>query len=358
LLALNPDDELNRRINTIYQSAERCQKIVQNLLSFARQAPSQKSYIGLNGLISDCLELKSYDYKTHKIDTIIDFEQNLPKTMADFNQMQQVCIIILENAQHALMFNTGPKKIRIRTEHIDGSITIRFTDNGPGIPKDIQNRIFEPFFTTKEMGKGTGLGLSIAYGIINKHNGKLRVESEPGSGATFIIELPVVNDQTATDFNSKLPVEETPPSREKAKANLNRRILVVDDESDMVDMLFNLLKNEGYKVDTARNGKMALEKIQIRDYDAIICDVKMSVLSGIQLYEILNERKPKLVERIIFISGDMINSETITFLKTCGCMYLGKPFKIESLKKCVANLISSREYVQPVAPSVILEKSI
>ena len=134
--------------------------------------------------------------------------------------------------------------------------------------------------------------------------------------------------------------------------------MIVDDEIEMVEMLFNLLKNDGYKVDTARNGKLALEKIQVRDYEVIICDVKMPVMNGIQLYEILKKRKPKMAERIIFISGDIINRETIRFLKTCGCMYLGKPFKIEMLRKSVSHLISNREFVEPVAPSVFLEKSI
>ncbi len=358
LLALNPDDELNRRINIIYQSAERSQKIVQNLLSFARQTPSKKSYVGINGLISDCLELKSYDYKTYKIETVTDLEEDLPKTMADFNQLQQVCIIILENAQHALMSNQNSKMMRVKTEHKNSTIIIKFSDNGPGIPKDLQNRIFEPFFTTKELGKGTGLGLSIAYGIVNKHDGKFYVESEKGKGTTFVIELPIIKDPSATDI--QLPSEEETVSSRKVEkqAPLGKRILIVDDEIEMVDMLFNLLKNEGYRVDTARNGKLALEKIQIRDYMVIICDVKMPVMNGIQFYEILKGRKPRLAEKIIFISGDIINKDTIKFLKTCGCMYLGKPFKIESLKNCVASLISSSEYVEPVAPSVFLEKSI
>lgn len=358
LLALNPDDELSRRINIIYQSAERSQKIVRNLLSFARQTPSKKSYVGINGLISDCLELKSYDYKTHKIETLTDFEEDLPKTMADFNQLQQVCIIILENAQHALMPNQDSKTVSIKTEHNNGTIIIRFSDNGPGIPKEIQNRIFEPFFTTKELGKGTGLGLSIAYGIVNKHNGKLYVQSEPGTGATFVIELPIIKDTTATDYKPSADDEKASPRKAEKKAPPAQRILVVDDEDEMVDMLFSLLKNDGFRVDTARNGKLALEKIQIRDYDIVICDVKMPVMNGIQLYEILKERKPRLAEKIIFISGDIINKNTIKFLKTCGCMYLGKPFKIESLRNCISGLLSTREYVESVAPSVFLEKSI
>lgn len=358
LLAANPDDELKTRINSIYQAAERSQKIVQNLLSFARQAPSKKSYIGINGLISDCLDLKSYDYKTHQIELLTDFETNLPKTMADFNQLQQVCIIILENAQHALISNQDSKEMRIKTEHKEETIIIKFSDNGPGIPRDIQNRIFEPFFTTKELGKGTGLGLSIAYGIINKHNGKFYVESEPGEGATFVIELPIVKDPSSTDFQNDPKNKTVYSFRTGKQAPAGKRILIVDDEVEMIEMLFNLLKNDGYRVDTARNGKLALEKIQVRDYEVIICDVKMPVMNGIELYEVLQKRKPKMAERIIFISGDIINKETIRFLKTCGCMYLGKPFKIESLKKSVSNLIASREFVEPVAPSVFLEKSI
>ena len=358
LLALDPDEELSRRINVIYQSAERSQKIVQNLLSFARQSPSKKSYIGLNGLISDCLELKSYDYKTHKIETVIDFEENLPKTMADFNQLQQVCIIILENAQHALGSIQSDREMRIKTTHMNKTIKITFSDNGPGIPMDIQNRIFEPFYTTKEQGKGTGLGLSIAYGIIHRHKGKFYVESENGKGATFVIELPIISDQTATDF--KTPAIENKEDKRNAGSKIptGKSVLIVDDEIEMVEMLFNLLKKDGYQVDTARNGRQALEKIQLREFDIIISDVKMPVMNGMQLYDILKERKPKLAERIIFISGDIINKETIRFLKTCGCMYLGKPFKIESLKNCVTNLITSKEYVEPVAPNVFLERSI
>lgn len=361
LLALNPEDELCGRINTIYQSAERSQKIVQNLLSFARQAPSKKNYVGINGIITDCLELKSYDYRTHKIETIIDLEEDLPKTMADFNQLQQVCIIILENAQHALVSNTGPKTMRITTEHKDSSIIIKFADNGPGIPKEIQTKIFEPFFTTKESGKGTGLGLSISFGIINKHNGKFYVESNSGNGTTFIIELPIEGSDVAEI--EKAQNERAKASSQKSAKNLKhgasgKRVLIVDDENSITDMLLSLLKNDGYLVETARNGKLALEKIQINNFDAVVCDVKMPVMSGIQLYEILKERKPELTKRMIFISGDIINNDTIRFLKSSGCMYLGKPFKIEALRKCIENLISSREYVEPVAPSVFLEKSL
>jgi CheY-like chemotaxis protein len=256
------------------------------------------------------------------------------------------------------MSKQDSREMRITTRHKENIITIKFSDNGPGIPKDIQNRIFEPFFTTKELGKGTGLGLSIAYGIINKHNGKLYVESEPGHGATFVIELPIIKDPSSTDYQND-PKNKTVYYQSTGWQDpLSKSILIVDDEIEMLEMLFNLFKNDGYRVDTARNGKLALEKIQIREYDAIICDVKMPVMNGIQLYEILKKRKPRMTEKIIFISGDIINRDTIRFLKSCGCMYLGKPFKIESLRKSVSSLLRSRKYVEPVAPSVFLEKSI
>jgi signal transduction histidine kinase len=111
--------------------------------------------------------------------------------VADRFQMQQVFLNIVLNAEQAMTESKGRGNLIVDTEPLDGIIRISFADDGPGIPPEIMNRIFDPFFTTKEVGKGTGLGLSICYGIITSQNGRIYTESKPGSGATFIIELPI-----------------------------------------------------------------------------------------------------------------------------------------------------------------------
>lgn len=328
LLASDPEDKIKRRIETIDKSVERSKKIVQNLLSFARQTPAEKTYVGINGIIEDCLELKAYDYKAHRIEVEKELEENLPKTMANFHQLQQVFINILENAQQALLANSGEKRMKIKTESKDGKIYISFQDNGPGIPPENLNRVFEPFFTTKEIGNGTGLGLSLAYGIIQEHGGKIWAESEEGQGATFIIELPILEDSSSDvkpyKVSGRASVE---ASREKKK------ILIVDDEREILDMIFDLLHQQGNYVDVASNGKIAWEKIQKQEYDLILCDIKMPQMNGRELYQALKKPNPLYLRKLVFITGDTVSQETSDFLKSSGCPSIQKPFDIEELRQ-------------------------
>jgi signal transduction histidine kinase/ActR/RegA family two-component response regulator len=359
LLALGLDSKTIEKAESIYNSAVRSQKIVKNLLSFARQAPSKKTLVELNNVINDCLELKAYDYKSNGINVICDFENDLPVTMCDFHQFQQVFINILDNVQHALSEMGGDKTLRISSKSDGENIILSFKDNGPGIPPDVRARIFEPFFTTKEQGKGTGLGLSIAYGIVKKHYGELMVETEIGKSTNFIIEIPIVTDETSEitdEFDDEITqffMNDTPNIKSNTK-----RILVVDDESEIAEMLQGLLYNEGFKVDVARNGKLALDRIQKTDYDIIISDIKMPVIGGEQLFEIVRRQYPELMKRFIFITGDIVNPDTADFVKMTGCPYIEKPFKFERLKRIIIGMIPSPEYVSPVAPDVFLEKSI
>ncbi len=357
LLAMDPEEDLKRRISVIYRSAERSQKIVQNLLSFARQSPSRKTCIKINDIISDCLELKTYDYKSNKIEIVSEFEQYLPSTMGDYHQLQQVFINILDNAQHALANNPGDKIMKVTSESVGKTIFIRFIDNGPGIPREIASRIFEPFYTTKELGKGTGLGLSIAYGIIEKHGGRFYVESHQSDGSTFVIELPIVSGPSSVSDDDDSGHAADFPGQKKSK-KADKRILAVDDESAILDMITNLLERDGYIVDTAKNGKLALDKIQTRDYDVILCDMKMPLMNGEQLYDVLTEKKPSAAQRMVFVTGDIVNPLTRDFLRKSGRMFLQKPFKMESLTKVINDLIVSREFIAPVAPTAFLEKPI
>jgi signal transduction histidine kinase len=132
--------------------------------------------------------------KVNNIDINTQLDPDLPRTMADFHQMQQVFVNIITNAEHAMTRANGRGSLIVKTQQVGGAIRVTLADDGPGIPKDMLNKIFDPFFTTKAVGEGTGLGLSICYGIVEQHGGKIRVASKPGKGTTFIVELPIASE--------------------------------------------------------------------------------------------------------------------------------------------------------------------
>ena len=185
LLMSNTDEKVRRKLQTINREAERCKKIVQNLQTFARKHKPQKDYIGVNGIIERTLELRSYQLNVDNIKVVTDLEPSLPKTMADFYQLQRVFLNIIINAHQAMASAAEGGELILRTRSRDDRIIVQIQDDGPGIAPEDLGKLFDPFFTTKEVGQGTGLGLSICYGIVEEHNGRLSAENNPTGGAIF-----------------------------------------------------------------------------------------------------------------------------------------------------------------------------
>ena len=188
------DDDTKKGVQTIYKEAQRAARITGNLLSFARRHETEKSYIAINEALEKTLELRAHQLKLNNIELVREFQPSLPKTMADFQQMQQVFINIINNAEQAMLEAHGKGRLIVRTKTEDRMVKITFADDGPGISEENLNRIFDPFFTTKEVGKGTGLGLSICYGLVQAHGGRIYARSKPGQGATFVVEIPIVSN--------------------------------------------------------------------------------------------------------------------------------------------------------------------
>ncbi|MFY9688544.1 MAG: ATP-binding protein [Candidatus Acidiferrales bacterium] len=183
-------EEAKGELKVILQEAQRTRTIVRNLLSFARQMPAQREPLQVNSVVQQTLKLRAYDLSNRGVETAERYQDDLPLTVGDPNQLQQVFLNIVNNAYDALQEVDRPGKIEISTWHGKGQIEIAFRDNGPGISHP--DRIFDPFFTTKEVGKGTGLGLSICYGIVRAHRGEIIARNNPdGVGCTFLVRLPV-----------------------------------------------------------------------------------------------------------------------------------------------------------------------
>jgi signal transduction histidine kinase len=180
------------RVKKIEDSIGRAVKIAQNFLNYARQGETERAPADLNNIISQTIDLVSYDLRISGVTLMLDVEQ-LPMVTVNAASIQQVLLNVLRNAQHALAEQKQGGKLSVRTVY-DGknrSVRIELTDDGPGIPEDMQTRVFEPFFTTKPRGVGTGLGLAVSKRIMEQHRGTLSFKSVPGSGTTFILELPV-----------------------------------------------------------------------------------------------------------------------------------------------------------------------
>jgi len=172
----------------LYKQAQRTHRIVQNLLSFARQHKPERIPVRLNQVLEDTLALRDYDLRMNNVGLILDLAPDLPLAAADPHQLQQVFLNLVNNAVDAILETSAKGELWVRTAKEGDKFVVQFVDSGPGV-KD-PSRVFDPFYTTKPVGKGTGLGLSICYGIITEHGGQIRVCNVPPRGACFTIELP------------------------------------------------------------------------------------------------------------------------------------------------------------------------
>jgi len=320
-----------QQADTILKAALRCKRIVQSLLSFARREQSERKLVSLNTLIEMVLEIVGYSLRTGNIEVVTRLEPHLPFVLADTSQIQQVLLNIINNAQEAIQAGGQAGRIQITTEIRAPNIRISVQDNGPGIPREHLRRLFDPFFTTKEIGKGTGLGLSLCYGYIKEHGGSITPLSQLGQGATFIIELPIAEKAEAAVDLAAVPEPEEPDAHE----GQGKRVLVIDDEKPILNLLHDDFALRGYEVEVAENGKTALSKLEKNHFDLAFCDWKMPGLNGQQVYEQLRRTHPQFCQRVIFITGDVINDQMRQFLETEKRPCLAKPFTLSELHTTV-----------------------
>jgi PAS domain S-box-containing protein len=317
--------DIRRDLAAINEGAQRVASIVKRLLAFSRQVKPERRYVDINELIESTLALRAYHLSVNNIKVATQLAPDLPETVADPGQLQQVFLNLVVNAETEMKLARGKGKLLIKTEKVDNTIRISFKDNGPGIAKKNLERIFDPFFTTREIGQGTGLGLSLCYGIVAEHNGKIYAESKLGKGATFIMELPVITE--AEQPKPSEPVVEEPEKVAKAK------ILVVDDEQVIRDFVKRVLAGEGYEVETVNNAGDALKKIEGKRYNLVLIDIKMPGMDGMELYKRIQKIARSLARRVVFITGDIMGTATEKFLSETKAAHIDKPFNAEQLSR-------------------------
>jgi len=330
------DTKYRRQLDLIFKAAQRCQKIVQSLLSFARRQQAERKPVCANELIEAVLEIVAYPLRTGNIELVTELDPQLPMIMADGHQIQQVFLNLISNARQAMEGRQAAGRIRLTSTASEKSIRIDIQDNGPGISPDNLRRIFDPFFTTKPVGKGTGLGLSLCYGIIKEHGGNIYAESTPGEGAVFVIELPI-----ARGFTNASAASVPPPEKLDSHEGESKKVLVIDDEETVLQMIGEGLRRSSFHVDMASDGETALQLIQQNHYDVTLCDWKMPGLNGRQVYERVQSINPDLCKRMIFVTGDIINERMQEFLKSEKRLCLSKPFVISELRAAIREVLKT-----------------
>lgn len=338
------DEDARTDLNYINNQAERAARIVTNLLTFAREHQPQRVLVDVNKVVDDTLSLHTYHLRVDNIKVHRQLDANLPPTIADPYQLQQVFLNLIGNA-HQAMAENGGGVLTVQSERVDDEIQIRIGDTGPGIPQHLLGRIFDPFFTTKPVGKGTGLGLSICFNILQDHGGTIWVDSVPGQGCTFQLMLPVaVGDTELMTIDDATGVEIGPGRA--------YRILVVDDEDGVARVIQRLLSDLGHSIMVVASGEAALNAVAEQQFDLILSDVKMPGMNGFQLYRALQTRAPELARRFIFITGDTMSPATQTAMRQIGNPVIAKPFSSKKLERTINEFMSSEAIQKTIEAEV------
>src|SRR5215213_4514893 len=345
-------DDVRSDLKHINIQAERAARIVQNLLVFAREHKPERRMVNLNEEFRNTLSLRAYQLRVDNITVLNQVEPELPLTVADPFQIQQVMLNLINNAHQAMTERGGPGTLTLRTfvtplpAADNGTTTppmvvMSVGDNGVGIPARDLKRIFDPFFTTKPVGQGTGLGLSICFGIVQEHGGRIWAESELEVGTTVYVALPLMHDLEALDGETVAD-----GGAEEAEARVSSRVLVVDDEEPVANLLARLLRELGHQPTVVNSGTEALELIAREQFDLILSDVKMPGMSGFELHQTIKQTNPELAARLVFVTGDMLSAATQARIAQSGNPYIAKPFAIERLETLVRALLSQRPIEQ------------
>src|SRR5579859_3059497 len=316
------DARVEEFIVKLRKQAQRTQRIVQNLLSFARQHTPRRIHVDLRSVLEDTIALRDYDLKVNNIDVERSFEPVLPSVVADPHQLEQVYLNIINNAADAMLDGGRGGRLQIRIYTDNGHVVTAFHDSGPGIfdPK----HVFDPFYTTKGVGKGTGLGLSICYGIVKEHGGEISAQNHPSGGALLEVRLPVAVGEK--------PVTESDRIVARRESRLEGAVLLVDDEEAVLDFEREVLSAAGLKVVTAVSGAEAVRALENEDFDVVFLDSKIpGELSSEDVFRWVEQHRAELVPRTVLVLSNVSDAGVRVFVDATKILCLVKPFEVADL---------------------------
>jgi signal transduction histidine kinase/ActR/RegA family two-component response regulator len=334
LKGMNLRGEEREMASQILLNAERVAGITQRMLTFARQKTPERRWVCLNDILRSTIELRSYALRSNGVRVEMTLDESLPDTAVDPQQIQQVLLNLIINAESAMAGVRRASILTLRTWKAGDRLCLSVGDSGPGIPEPILERIFDPFFTTKQVGEGSGLGLSICHGIVTDHGGRIVVRNVAGSGAEFLVEIPLV---AAEESATAAAAAVEPPAPQGRAA----RILVVDDEVSVRQLVERILQPEGHTVDTLGDGRAAYSRILDGRYDLMLLDVRMPLMSGLEVHDRVSRADPAIARRIVLITGDVMAEETRAFVQRTGVRCITKPFNVQTVRALVQEMTAS-----------------
>jgi len=321
----------------LYKQAQRTHRIVQNLLSFARQHKPERVPARINQILEETLALRDYDLRMSNIRVHLDLAADLPITAADPHQLQQVFLNMVNNAVDAMLEAATDGDLWVQTRADNEKLYIEFSDNGPGVQE--ASRVFDPFYTTKPVGKGTGLGLSICYGIITEHGGNIQVHNRPEGGASFTVELPFQRASQASPIEAgQAPISD--------RAAL---ILLLDQDESVLEAVGDILRGHSHRVHTAKSSDEAITLIENHEFDLVVADLQAwEGTKGTSLREWVAAHKPLLTQRLIEMCAVAPSAVWVENGTERQRITLQKPFKAGELLTAVDAMLLSNIQPSPV----------
>jgi two-component system, cell cycle sensor histidine kinase and response regulator CckA len=324
-------------LEVIHQEADRAAQLVADLRLIARQtremAGPSREPIGANEMVRSVVAQRQVALAASGLEIRMVLADGLAPVWGDRARLEQLLRQLVLNAEQAIFSGGRGGEIVVRTRAGGKGVVFEVSDTGPGISPADQERIFDPFWTTKAPGEGIGLGLSMAHTVVTEHEGEIRVESVPGRGATFTIELP--------------PGEGMDLAREAAEATLRRygplRILLVEDEAPIRTSLARFLVRRGHHVDAVGTASEAIRRVESGEaYEVIVSDMRMPGMSGVELHARFAARGDGTETRMIFLTGDPSGCERNGSELHVGALILTKPFELNELAERIERFASSR----------------
>jgi PAS domain S-box-containing protein len=311
-------------IGKLFKQAQRTHRVVQNLLSFARQRTPQRDEVDIRKILDETITLRDYDLKTNNIHVERDAPTEPAMVIADPHQIEQVFLNIINNAVDAILESGHKGKLKIRVHCQNGQVCTQFSDDGPGL-KD-PKRIFDPFYTTKGVGKGTGLGLSICYGIVKEHGGDITANNAPDGGAVIEVKLPAA-------VPTQAEVEPSKAVMRPHEGAIHGRVLLVEEEEAVMEFERDVLAGAGATVITARNSQDVKIRLQSEAFEAVIMAGKMpGDWSAKEFYTWLKENCPAMTDHVLFtFSNGVEQGDGRAYLQENNIPYLVKPFEVAEL---------------------------
>ena len=348
------DETVRRRLELAHRQARRAAHIVQNLLVFSRPSTPCSTLLHLADLLQRTLQLHEHSLRANQVHVDFVARPDLPTVQGDSNQLTQVFLNLIVNAEQAIREVREQGTLRIRLGVVGERVLITFQDDGVGIRRETLPRIFDPFFTTKRPGRGTGLGLSICMAIVREHNGDISAQSLSDGGSVFTVSLPVCTQTQALSAPVSAPAIAEQESASTAAPLAGRKILVVDDEESILELVSDSMTARGCEVDRAASSESALALAAQNAYDVILCDLNLKSeaghpVSGYDLHERICESlaaRSVAQPPFVFMTGDLVQSSIGEQAGRDGKFFLQKPFRMAELCSLLNELLSPASIVQ------------